>query len=42
MDTGLLRELLEQRIKTLLLDRVMLHALGPLRYLCDEPLELVW
>src|SRR5271169_481076 len=41
MDAGLLRQLLEQTVKTFLIDTVVLHAFGFLRYLCDQTLELL-
>src|ERR1700758_443346 len=41
MDAGFLRQLFEQTVETVLVDRVVLHAFGLLRYLCDQPLELL-
>src|SRR5271166_964463 len=41
MDAGFLRQLFEQTFKTVLVDRVVLHAFRLLRYLCDQPLQLL-
>src|SRR5271166_305052 len=41
VDAGLLRQLLEQAVKTFLIDSVVLNAFGFLRYLCDQTLQLL-
>src|SRR5205807_2001897 len=41
VDTRLLRKLFEQSVKTVLIDSMVLHAFGLLRYLCDQTLQLL-
>ena len=41
MNAGFLRQLFEQTFETVLVDRVVLHAFGLLRDLCDQPLQLL-
>src|ERR1700722_8130771 len=41
VDAGFLCELFEQTVETVLVDRVVLHAFGLLRDLCDQPLQLL-
>src|SRR5271156_1747365 len=41
VDAGLLRQLLEQTVKTFLIDTVVLDAFGLLRYLCYQTLQLL-
>ena len=38
---GFLRKLFEQTVETRLIDGVVLHAFGLLRYLRDHPFELL-
>ena len=41
MDSGFLRQLLQQAVQAFLIDTMVLHAFGFLRYLCDQPLQLL-
>ena len=41
VDAGFLCELFEQTVETVLVDRVVLHAFGLLRDLCDQTLQLL-
>ena len=38
---GFFAQLFEQTVETFLVDGVVLHAFGLLRYLCDQTLELL-
>src|ERR1700730_121743 len=39
VDAGFLRQLFEQTVETVLVDRVVLHGFGLLRDLCDQTLQ---
>src|ERR1700678_3571408 len=41
VDDGCLRQLFEQTVETVLVDRVVLHAFGLLRDLCDQTFQLL-